>query len=368
MKSGMDNCNLVFKKLVCLVLVLSLRHQKVFSSPTDSLKFKIGALPSLFYTPETSLGFGGLVFTYFKTNKTDTSTKKSNTQSYLSYTLNEQFSFENDYQIWSPKNKFYFTGSADITRFPQLYYGIGNSTSEKNHIMMTYDAIRLQTKNFVRLNNFVYGGLVLNYQLVYNQDIELSSNSCMEVYGNMGFEAKGLGPILVIDKRDNPLNPAKGMYFEASYIDYKNILHNSNTFTSITIDARKYYTLFDRLIWNGNLYFSNNRGAVPYKMLSELGGARFLRGYYRGRFRDNNMIVIQQEFRMPVYKMFGIAIFGGIGKVSKTIQELKTNEWHYDYGVGLRVRLNKKENTNLRIDYGRTKDSQGIYVVFAEAF
>ena len=362
----MDKCNWAFKKLICLVLILI--NSKAFSYPTDSLKFKIGALPSVFYTPETKLGFGALVFTYFKTKKTDTCTNKSNTQSYLSYTLNKQFSLENDYQIWAPKNAFYFAGSADLSRFPQLFYGIGNTTSENNHIMMTYDAIRLQAKNFIRLNKFVYGGIILNYHLIYNQDIELTTNACVEIYGKMGFEAKGIGPILMIDTRDNPLNPAKGIYLEASYIDYKNVLTNFNTFTSLTIDARKYQTLFDKLIWNGNIYFSNNRGDVPYKMLSELGGARFLRGYYRGRFRDKNMIVLQQEFRMPVYKMLGIALFGGIGKVAKTIPELKTNEWHYDYGMGLRIRLNKKENTNIRIDYGLTKDSQGIYVVFAEAF
>jgi len=366
MNSWMGKSLLNFKKFICLVLVLVCG--KAFPIPTDSLKFKIGALPSVFYSPETKVGFGGLMYTHFRINKKDSVTKKSNTQSYLSYTLNKQFSFENDYQIWTPKNKFYFAGSVDFSRFPQLFYGIGNNTEENNHIMMTYDVIRVNAKNFIRLNNFVYGGIVLNYQLIYNQDIELPTNSCMEIYGKMGFEAKGIGPMLMVDTRDNPLNPAKGMYLEASYIDYKNILNNTNTFTALTIDARKFHTFFDKLIWNGNIYFSNCKGDVPYKMLPELGGARFLRGYYRGRFRDNNMLLAQQEFRMSIYKILGIAAFGGVGKVSKTITELKTNEWHYDYGIGLRLRINKKENTNIRIDYGRTKDSQGIYVVFAEAF
>ena len=209
---------------------------------------------------------------------------------------------------------------------------------------------------------------MFNYQQVYNQDITLTSNPCMEVYGNMGFEAKGIGPVLMIDNRDNPLNPANGYYLETSFIDYESILTNTNKFRSFTVDIRKYNTLFNKLIWNGNIYFANNDGEVPYRMLAEIGGARFLRGYYRGRFRDNNIVVIQQEFRMPIYKFFGLAIFGGVGKVSKTIAELKSNELHYNYGIGLRLRVNKKENTNIRIDYGLTKDSQGIYVVFAEAF
>jgi hypothetical protein len=34
----------------------------------------------------------------------------------------------------------------------------------------------------------------------------------------------------------------------------------------------------------------------------------------------------------------------------------------------LRIKVDKKNNANFRIDYGMTKDSQGLYIVFAEAF
>ena len=152
-----------------------------------------------------------------------------------------------------------------------------------------------------------------------------------------------------MDNRDNPLNPTKGSYLEASYVDYKNFIDNKNMFTSLTIDARKYYTIFKKVVWNGNAYFAFNKGEVPYRMLPEIGGARFLRGYYRGRFRDKTIwFFLQHEFRMPVYKMLGVALFGGIGSVAKSVDKFKTNQIHYNYGVGLRIRVNKKENTNIR--------------------
>ena len=355
---------------VCTIFFISfLASNFVYAIPADSLRFKMGILPSVFYTPETKLGFGGMFYTYFKLSKGDTITKKSNSQSYFSYTLNKQFSFENDYQIWLKKNKFYSSGAIDFSRFPQFYYGIGNTTNENDKIMVSFDVIRVQTKNFIRLSNMLYGGILFQYQKVYNQDIELmSSGTCMEIYGNKGYEAKGIGPILMIDKRDNPLNPAKGFYIETSYVDYKSIITNTNMFSSFTFDAKKFHTFYSKLISNSNLYLSFNKGNVPYRMLPEIGGARFLRGYYRGRFRDNNMVIIQQEFRMPIYKAFGLAVFGGVGEVANTLPQLQTNEIHYNYGIGLRLRVNKKENTNIRIDYGFTKDSQGLYIVFAEAF
>lgn len=368
MNRWIDKYSIAFKGIVVFLFIIVCN--KAFSNPADSLKnVKIGIMPSAFYSPETRLGFGGLFYSYFSLSKNDTITKRSNTQSYLSYTLNKQFAFENDYQLWFKKNNYYLTGSTDYRRFPQYFYGIGNNTKEENKIMMSFDMLKIQTKGFAKLSKSIYGGVFFHYQHVYNQDVKLmSENGCMELFGNMGFEAKGLGPALMIDKRDNPLNPSKGCYVEASYVDYKNIIKNQNMFTSLTIDARKYTTLFKKLIWNGNAYLSFNKGEVPYKMLPEIGGARFLRGYYRGRFRDNNLVVIQQEFRMPVYKMFGVAAFGGIGLVANNLSQFKSNEIHYNYGVGLRIRVNKKENTNIRIDYGFTKDSQGLYVVFAEAF
>jgi outer membrane protein assembly factor BamA len=339
------------------------------ASPVDSTKFKIGILPVMFYTPETSLGFGALFYSNFKTKKEDSLLRKSNSQSYVSYTLNKQFAFENDYQIWLNLNLFYLTGAIDVSRFPEYFYGIGNDTKENDRLMVSFDLMRIQSKNLIQIKNNIYGGILFQYQKLFNQDVKLLSNAlCMEVYGNMGYTAGGIGPVFIMDNRDNPLNPTKGSYLDVSYVNYKNLIGNQNKFTTLTFDARKYHTFFNKLIWNGNAYISHNKGEVPYRMLPEIGGPRFLRGYYRGRFRDNNMLVLQQEFRMPVFKMFGVAAFGGIGSVAKTLSQFKTNKIHYNYGVGLRIRVNKKENTNIRIDYGFTKDSQGLYIVFAEAF
>ncbi len=345
---------------------------KAFSSPADSLKtLKIGVLPSAFYSPETRLGFGGFIYAYFNTSKSTLINKKSNAQSYLSYTINKQFSIENDYQIWFKKNKFYLTGGLDYSRFPEFFYGTSNDTKESDRIMISFDVVKLKSKNLVQLQKNFYGGFYYQYEKLYNLDMKLIDRMATMgqlIPGGAGYTASGIGPILIYDKRDNPLNPANGCYVETSLQYFDKLIGSPYKFTSFTFDARKYYTLFKKLIWNGNAYIFINKGEVPYRMLATIGGARFLRGYYRGRFRDNNMIVLQEEFRMPVYKWFGLAVFGGVGSVAKEIKDFKKNEIHYDYGVGLRIKINKKENTNLRLDYGVTKDSQGIYLIFAEAF
>jgi Omp85 superfamily domain len=365
---------LLFRGLVFFIAMFV--YSNAFTNPEDSLqrkkeghKFKIGALPSIYYTPETSLGFGGFVYTFFKFNKYDTVCKQSISQSFISYTLNKQYAFENDFQIWLKQNKFYIYGAADYSRFPQYYYGIGNSTSEKDKFMVSFDVFRIKTKGLIRLYNQIYAGLSFHHENLFNQDLHFAMHTAsMETYGRMGFVANGVGGIVMIDKRDNPLNPSRGGYFEASYTDYKNIFNNSNEFVSFVLDVKKYYTLPRKIVWNGNFYLNFNQGDVPYKLLAEIGGPRFLRGYYKGRFRDNNMYILQQEMRMPIYKRLGLAVFGGIGAVGKTFSMLKSNAVHYNYGLGLRIKVDKKNNANFRIDYGMTKDSHGLYIVFAEAF
>jgi outer membrane protein assembly factor BamA len=338
-------------------------------SKYDSANFKIGLLPFAFYSPETRFGFGGFVYSYFSTSDKDLITRKSNTRSYLSYTINNQFSFENDYQIWLNRNKYYLTGELDFSRFPEYFYGIGNETKNSDRMMISFDIIKIHLKTLKLIRANLYGGIDITFQKLHNQDVNLKTPiMCDLVPGGMGYIANGIGPIFIFDKRNNPFNPSNGSYIETSLLHFDRLIGSAYKFTSFILDARKYNTILKKIIWNGNAYFFFNKGEVPFRMMATIGGARFLRGYYRGRFRDNNMVLVQQEFRMPIYKWFGFAAFAGMGSVAKEIRDFSENTIHYNYGVGLRIRVNEKENANLRLDYGITKDSHGIYLVFAEAF
>jgi hypothetical protein len=361
-----------FKSISTVIFILICFCFKSFSAVSDTSKIKnhkIGILPILFFTPETKLGFGGFVYNAFRLKLGDSITRKSITQSYLTYTLNKQFAFENDYQVWIRKNRFYFTGVLDYSMFPQFYFGIGNDTRNEDRFLVAFSSSRIKMKNLMRLFNSVYGGLFFHFEQAFGQDDNLKRNiKNREVFGAMSFDAKGIGPLLIIDLRDNPLNPSHGLYFETSYMDYKSLFNNEHMFFNYILDMRKYATIVKKIVWNANVYLNFNVGEVPFRLLPEIGGPRFLRGYYRGRFKDNNMFVIQQEFRIPLYKRFGAALFGGIGAVAKTSSDLLSNTVHYNYGLGLRFKMKQNDNANIRLDFGLTKDSHGLYLVFAEAF
>ena len=343
----------------------------LFADNNDSIpkKAKTGIMPIAFYTPETRLGFGGIMYSYFKTSNNDTITKKSNTQTYFDFTLNKQVLFQTDYSIFSKKNKFYFKGQFDYLHFPEYYYGIGNNTKSDQRCLIDFNLVNIATDIHAKLKKNTYLGLLLHHQSLYMLDKSLVNlYNEREVIGGSGYASSGIGVGYLMDKRNNQLNPEKGHYLEIKYLTFFNHSKTSKDFNSLTIDARGYKTFFKKLVWNINAFASFNKGEVPFRMMPYIGGPRFLRGYYQGRFRDNNLIVLQHEFRYHLFWRIGIAAFSGIGQVAKDISDFKVDDFHYNYGLGIRFKLDRKENTNLRIDIGKTKDSYGIYVVFAEAF
>jgi len=116
-------CNMKMQSKLKLffLLILSFSYNNIFAVVNDSTKTKLGLLPFVFYTPETNLGYGGFVYSYFTINKFRNRNKKSNTQSYLSYTINKQFSFDNDYQIWFGNNNSTLLEGLTLANFQSFF-------------------------------------------------------------------------------------------------------------------------------------------------------------------------------------------------------------------------------------------------------
>ena len=81
-----------------------------------------------------------------------------------------------------------------------------------------------------------------------------------------------------------------------------------------------------------------------------------MRGTYRGRYRDYISLESQLELRVPIYWIFGGVVFNSIGQVAPTYGDIAFNRFHYNYGLGLRVKIDSKNDINLRFDYGISSD------------
>ena len=114
-------------------------------------------------------------------------------------------------------------------------------------------------------------------------------------------------------------------------------------------------------------------GTPPYLMLPSTGWDKTFntgRGYIQGRFRSNNMIDAETEYRIQLTRngLFGMVVFANFESFSNI------NTWTFPAiapagGLGLRIKLNKYSRTNIAIDYGWGRQgSHGFFVNLGEAF
>lgn len=337
------------------------------SNKTDSnfhRRINILPVPAFGYSPETSSYIGAVaLMTLHLFN--DSLTRTSNAKAEFNYTWKKQYITDVGWEIYTKKEKFYFKGRLTFSRYPDLYYGIGENTPLSNETK--YDSRRTVAEfNVLKsISHRCFLGIVLRYS---NYNILQGSSDSNLVFDELtSSKSAGGGLRLMTDNRNNLLNTTDGNYSDIS-VSYN---HSDNRdYVKFGLDLRMYntfnkkHTLALRFLGLMNLNYT-----PPFYDMSLLGGDNQVRGYLLGRYRDNNLVTLQSEFRSIIYRRWGYAIFGGISGVASSI---KTMEFLYpkiNYGAGLRFMIDRKEKTNLRLDYARGNDgSDGFYISFGEAF
>jgi hypothetical protein len=364
---------LTFLLLTILSLPMAGQGLRFYSDTSKNARNII--LPIVLYTPETQVAVGGLGVRLWKNLHPEVPTRTSNAELVVLYTSRGQLIIIPRYTIFTRGEKYLIEGfGEELINFRDFYFGIGNNSSADNREKFTYDVIgwenRIGRKVFKQKK--LFAGIEARALKYYNMKLEPGGQlETGQVTGYNGSTSIGLGPCLTWDERDNVVNASRGFYFDARYSFYSTALGGSVNYHRTYIDLRKYFNVNPsrRHIFAMELIGNFVRGDAPIKEMAEFGGSRVMRGYYRGRFRDNYMTAFQAEYRMPLYKRFGIVGFAGLGKVYNP-SEVNFDDLHYMYGGGLRYMINKREKLNLRLDYARGDPHYlgYFYLGFAESF
>ena len=178
--------------------------------------------------------------------------------------------------------------------------------------------------------------------------------------------ATGFGGELLYDSRDFGLNAYKGHYLSIQQLYYAPGI-TTYTFWSTDVTYRTYVPLWTKCVFAMEVHgLFNYGGTVPWTLMGMSGVDGRLRGYYRGRYRDNNIMEGQIEFRQRIKWRLGVVAWVGCANV---FSDFKTIAWHKtlpSYGLGLRWEF--KPRVNIRIDYGFTRDEGGVVFNINEAF
>ncbi len=194
------------------------------------------------------------------------------------------------------------------------------------------------------------------------------------------YTLSGVSLNLLYDSRDNAVNPYSGCYAFANLRVNPEFLGSDQSSSILWLEYRNYLNLNkDRprhLIgfWTYGWFVTS--GDVPYMDLPGVGWDQFGRSgraYTQGRFRGEDLVYGEVEYRFPLQKnkdkLGGVVFLNGTSAGSR-IGDIGLMQYlDLGYGVGLRVMLNKKSRANLNIDFAWGKyGAKGFYLGLNEVF
>ena len=328
--------------------------------------FQFIPLPVVFYTPETHVAYGVLGVCLFKT---DSTARTSNIDFAVIHTQNAQTVIEPAYTIFTKQEKYLVRGMLLYTKFPELYYGVGRGTTNEQEELISYKSLRAYNRFLRQLKPGWFVGIQQQYYKTF--DVHRSSERqlpAQTLIGGLGSVVNGVGLASLVDTRNNIYSPVRGWYADVSFMAYGKLLGSEFSFTNFLFDVRHYQSLSPNTVLAGQVYLNINVGEVPFKQAATLGGSSLLRGYYNGRYRDNNALIIQAELRQRLIGRLGSAVFAGVGDVAHKVGDFSVGDLKPTGGLGLRYLISRKEHLNLRFDAAVGNNTHGFYVNISEAF
>ena len=343
----------------------------------DDGRFRWTPLLAPGYTPE--MGFliaGGFLFSD-KLGKSSPNLQRSTLSSTVSISTTGAVNVSNTLTTFFLENRLRINANISYKDMPDNYWGVGydaglhpnspDSTTE-------YDRIWWQVQPRVlwgiKKNLYVGASFDFNRTIANNVNPVMAADPAFVRDGHDNYNT-GLGLAIQYDSRDVAVNAWRGLYIALYTTFYGTFLGGDNKYQVYLLDYRQYKQLGRpgrTLAWQVKTRWGAND--VPWPELSLLGTGYDLRGYREGRFRELQTLLAIVEFRQMFMRSNGklsrhgfVAWLGGgtMGGSRQTFEGFLPNG-----GVGYRFELQPR--SNVRVDFGVGRESNGVYFNFTEAF
>ena len=179
------------------------------------------------------------------------------------------------------------------------------------------------------------------------------------------------GAFLEIDYRDEPNNPRSGGRYTALWTSFNDLKLGEYDFGQYDVEVNQYFPfLNERRVFAIRGKTTLTRTApghkVPFFMQRTLGGADDLRGFREYRFRDNNIVVLNAEYRWEAFSGLDLALFVDAGQVAAKPTDIDFADLQKSYGFGFR--FNTAKNVFVRMDVGLSKEGRQVFLKFSHVF
>jgi len=243
------------------------------------------------------------------------------------------------------------------------FFGIGNETDYGNRMNFRHEKLGGGLAVGIGLTEWLRTGIHADYtdhNLKNGEDT--ASNSILKTFdkqtadpepipGLDGAALLGVGGFIALDSRDNDFYPSRGNLAKFSATMFNQTDDSKYGFMRYTLELSNYLTLFRRgrifavrLFAEVNTRLSDTK-KTPFFERADMGGATNVRGYSIGRFRDKDMIVLNLEYRYPVWDAardtrggVDAVIFWDVGRVFNDLATDTFKDYKNSFGGGIRAR------------------------------
>jgi hypothetical protein len=329
---------------------------------------RVQPLPSIGSAPETGLQYGASVLTVCDP-PASRSARPSTLVFYALRSSKNQTRIGVEAERWTTGNARRIAGSFVWKEFPLPYFGIGDRAPESARELFTPRGIEASVQLQQRVARALYVTGVVRH---VRRTITTDTGGALRrdaVLGTRKGAITELSLALEHDTRENLFAPRGGHWFQLSYARSIDGLASSYAYGRVRADARLYRAVRGEHVLAAHAQVVGFDGSVPFDQRALAGGSDILRGYERGRYRDQWLAAAQGEYRTPIRRRLGGVVFAGGGIVAPSASATSGRVFLPSYGVGLRAQLDARQRTGIRADYGRGRDgASGIYLGFNQAF
>jgi outer membrane protein assembly factor BamA len=258
------------------------------------------------------------------------------------------------------------------------YYGAGPDSSKEGRSNYRLEDTAFDASAGWRFRKGLLAGLSAGYERArtgegedsrYAQAGRLYAGDARPFGEAMGFTRTGA--FFQADQRDNPAGARRGGLYTARFDDYRAGAGQPYSFQRLDLEAQHYQPLFNQrrviaLRARTIQSFTSGGNRVPFFHQAVLGGSDDLRGFRPYRFQDDNLLVVNAEYRWEVFSGLDMAVFGDAGRVSARRWDFSPRDLETSAGFGLR--FNARNATFLRVDVGFSHEGFQVFVKFNQVY
>jgi Outer membrane protein/protective antigen OMA87 len=366
------------RRYTLAIVILGVTFSSIYGLNIDSLLNRFPSLnfyfiPTFSHQKETGNQFGlngGYYFRFID------STRISNLSFSQTFTQRQQYSVSLSPRLYlGGGGKWTVSGNISAQNYPTSFLGIGNN---RRQLLPTPIAYTSRNYSFYfQFQRFLDKHISMGLHVALRSEKPVVDDSLkfkamgIHVTGWKPYFLLGLGGVVTYDSRNDLFYPMKGILGSASLVHYNPIWGSTYNIVQINLDFRQYIALYKQHVFAWQFVTDWRLGnAIPFQMLTTIGGNQLLRGVPGDLFRDNVMAALQAEYRFPIYKVLRGAVFASSGDVMNSnnlmIHRLKTS-----YGAGIRFKITRgKMNVSGRWDITHTNVDKGFqfFMTALEAF